>query len=395
MEGPVSSNRSWSVIRLFQCIKGPRLRRLYYMGRNTEGTVYSPNKLERYADNVILAAYLLFSCAYHVTPVYFIYYVIRYGIPSFTGVFTTLRGLSVIPVLSVSLAYIVRGIGRYGNDSYNEFLVSLNSARNLRTRIGPIEARATGINKYDFEMFPYPLSFRHDESTVKPRRLSSSRSRGIIERLISLPMTSVRYVAAHLIGRRAIYPGSLAVFNMLLNDPLTIGRAKLRREHNGHRDKLLSCDGNHIDCVFVDKRGSPDTHARGNKLVICCEGNAAYYEVGIMEIPLSVGFSVLGWNHPGFGESTGLPFPDQEYNAIDVVIRYAYTHLGFSFENIIIFAWSIGGYTASCAAMSYPDIGGVVSNNIILDFNDIHCYRYLMQRLMNYFHSLNQEFQII
>ena len=26
-----------------------------------------------------------------------------------------------------------------------------------------------------------------------------------------------RYVAAHLIGRRAIYPGSLAVFNMLLS----------------------------------------------------------------------------------------------------------------------------------------------------------------------------------
>lgn len=38
----------------------------------------------------------------------------------------------------------------------------------------------------------------------------------------------------------------------------------------------------------------------------------------------------------------GLPFPDQEFHAIDVVIRYAITRLGFEFNNIIILAWSIG-----------------------------------------------------
>ena len=27
--------------------------------------------------------------------------------------------------------------------------------------------------------------------------------------------------------------------------------------------------------------------AAGNKVVVCCEGNAAYYELGMMEIPLS------------------------------------------------------------------------------------------------------------
>lgn len=95
----------------------------------------------------------------------------------------------------------------------------------------------------------------------------------------------------------------------------------------------------------------------------------------------------------------GLPLPSQEFNAVDVVVRYAVSGLGFAFEDIILFAWSIGkwlmggwwggglsllslsvsllcvplltqtihtssstgGYTASCAAMSYPDIGAVVS----------------------------------
>ena len=57
-------------------------------------------------------------------------------------------------------------------------------------------------------------------------------------------------------------------------------------QHDAHRAKLLTADGNSIDCMFVDRRGSPDTTAKGNKVVICCEGNAAFYELGMMEIPL-------------------------------------------------------------------------------------------------------------
>jgi pimeloyl-ACP methyl ester carboxylesterase len=38
--------------------------------------------------------------------------------------------------------------------------------------------------------------------------------------------------------------------------------------------------------------------------VICCEGNAGFYEIGIMVTPLAANYSVLGWNYPGFGWST-------------------------------------------------------------------------------------------
>ena len=57
----------------------------------------------------------------------------------------------------------------------------------------------------------------------------------------------------------------------------------------------------------------------------------------------------------------GQPFPDQEREAIDVVMKYAVTKLGFEVENIILFAWSIGGYTASYGAMMYPNVKAVVS----------------------------------
>lgn len=47
----------------------------------------------------------------------------------------------------------------------------------------------------------------------------------------------------------------------------------------------------------------------------------------------------------GLPIAQGLPFPSQEANAIDVVVRYAVTELGFPFEDIILYAWSIGKYT--------------------------------------------------
>ena len=81
---PASIN-SMAIVRLFRCITGPKLRRLYYQGYRdqvgcyllpilivlfpkslsfyifslllifVQGVAYEPNKAERYADNVILA----------------------------------------------------------------------------------------------------------------------------------------------------------------------------------------------------------------------------------------------------------------------------------------------------------------------------------------------------
>lgn len=57
----------------------------------------------------------------------------------------------------------------------------------------------------------------------------------------------------------------------------------------------------------------------------------------------------------------GTPFPRQEQNAIDAVMQYAINELDFDIENIILFGWSIGGYTATWAAVNYPDVKGLVS----------------------------------
>lgn len=77
-------------------------------------------------------------------------------------------------------------------------------------------------------------------------------------------------------------------------------RKRLIVELAGKRAKVGTADGNTIDTMFVDKRST----RLGKTLVICFEGNAGYYEDGIMATPISAGYSTLGWNHPGFGWST-------------------------------------------------------------------------------------------
>lgn len=71
--------------------------------------------------------------------------------------------------------------------------------------------------------------------------------------------------------------------------------------YDGQRAKIRTADNNLIDTMFVDHR---KFSSKGKVLVICCEGNSGFYEIGIMTTVLKSGYSALGWNHPGFAGST-------------------------------------------------------------------------------------------
>lgn len=101
-----------------------------------------------------------------------------------------------------------------------------------------------------------------------------------------------------------IYPGSVKLIQSFLHPVLVQGRAKLVEEEHAKRYKLRTVDSNDVDTIFVDNRNGSDGNINGKTLVICSEGNAGFYEIGIMTTPLSLRYSVLGWNHPGFGGST-------------------------------------------------------------------------------------------
>uniref|UniRef100_A0A8C4RAC3 Uncharacterized protein n=1 Tax=Eptatretus burgeri TaxID=7764 RepID=A0A8C4RAC3_EPTBU len=139
---------------------------------------------------------------------------------------------------------------------------------------------------------------RHGVTLLKEQ----PKQRSLYERLSALLLQLLGAIVVRTFGRRLVYPGSLGLLQNSICSQLHEGRAKLVEEFHGQRAKLQACDDNHIDCMFVDRRGTRS--AEGGILVICCEGNAGFYEIGCMATPLQGNYSVLGWNHPGFASST-------------------------------------------------------------------------------------------
>lgn len=102
-----------------------------------------------------------------------------------------------------------------------------------------------------------------------------------------------------------LYPGKIRLLQSFLQPILHQNRAKLIEGDKAKRYKLRTIDGNDIDTVFIDNRPAiADSNVNGGTLVICSEGNAGFYELGIMRTPIDLKFSVMGWNHPGFAGST-------------------------------------------------------------------------------------------
>lgn len=155
-----------------------------------------------------------------------------------------------------------------------------------------------------------------------------------------------------------IYPGSIKLIQKFLHPMLVQGRAKLILQNNAIRNKIETRDGNQIDTIFVDNRSSKGEN--GKTLVITAEGNAGFYEIGIMSTPVDLMYSVLGFNHPGFAGSSGNPNPQSTAQAIDAVMQFAIQSLGFLPEQIVCFGWSIGGYSTLWLATQYPNVKGVV-----------------------------------
>jgi pimeloyl-ACP methyl ester carboxylesterase len=81
--------------------------------------------------------------------------------------------------------------------------------------------------------------------------------------------------------------------------------------------------------------------------------------VGAMQTCRSQGgCSVLGWNHPGFGASSGTPSPASEAHAIDAMLEFAQDSLGYTLDSIVLHGWSIGGFATSWAAMNHQGVRG-------------------------------------
>ncbi|XP_011868364.1 PREDICTED: abhydrolase domain-containing protein 16A [Vollenhovia emeryi] len=357
-----------SLIRtLWRCTFSPRLFKIYevtWIGLVDKS--YEARSLERWGDNIVISFAAMWSISLYAVPVIAMFAIYQRGyLTDVTYLSKLAAGAGALLVASLA----TRGYCRVNNPVYVKFVETLNEAQlhyNASTK--------QELHKYDFDFWAWPVDFdvselrsdTADRLTLEKIAKASGRLRrqNGKEFLFAVPCKLLSYMVAHTLAGKLIYPGSMTFIRLIHGSALMNGRIDLIKQ-GGERFKLMTADKNQIDAMFVDRRNKS---ANGQVLVVTCEGNCGFYEMGIIATPLNKGYSVLGWNHPGFAGSTGAPYPDQEENAIDCIMRFAIERLNFPEERIILYGWSIGGYTATWAAMNYPSI-----QSLVLDatFDDI------------------------
>lgn len=248
----------------------------------------------------------------------------------------------------VLLSYILRGLGRAKNDTYSRFVQVYQ--RVIGDRNDSLASQQ--VRKFDFDFEYFPTDFTSTTCGFSKKENAEARNASM-----SAPCKLLAYLAIHTFGIKMIYPGSIKLIQSYLQPMLLQGRTKLIEEDQGTRYKLRACDDNEIDTIFVDNRGK---HVNGRTLVLCSEGNAGFYEIGIMSTPLALKYSVLGWNHPGFGGSTGAPYPVQDRNAVEAVMQFAMHQLHFEPKDIILYGWSIGAFSTLSLAIQHTNVKGLI-----------------------------------
>ncbi|UJR36405.1 hypothetical protein I4U23_029128 [Adineta vaga] len=347
----------------WQCVVGPKLYQTYpnLLPQDQQFThLYIKNLAEIVSDSVLLCLKLCFGIFRVVWPLCLWYYYQNDALIYDNGI--SFLGHVICLTIIAMYFMLIRGYSRYINPSYENFAreflqVKMNSTREIRQNF---------LSKYDFSLLHWKPDYIIDSSVVHqlPKVSITEVKLTLIERIFHRLILLLGYIGITIIGRRLIFPGSLQIIRYTRHRHLLDGRINLIVSYRGKRCLLRTADGNHIDTIFLDRRPSNT----GQILVITCEGNAGFYEVGCMMTAIRSNYSVFGWNRPGFGESSGCPSVLSEINAIDSIMRYVTEELQFPIDQILLYAWSIGGYSACWTAVNYQNIRGLILDAI---FDDI------------------------
>jgi len=307
---------------------------------------------EKVADRILMTSYVLTQIATYLSPALLYMYGKWLLSPEFVNKLFLRGSLFGITLITT---FLLRSYGRAANPKYTAFYQDLINAK-LEYSVD----NKKKLHSYDFDFSSWPVDFSWTKDEEESYRKNLNRNNfNLTLQLIFSPSRLIGFLAIHTFGISLIYPGATSFLFYLMDQNLQKGRRALITSFGGVRYKLKTVDGNFIDSMFIDKRHS-NINSLSPKLVICSEGNAGFYEAGIMSSAIETHHSVLGWNHPGFGYSTGKPYIEQERNAAETVIEFAIKHLKFTPKNIIVYGWSIGGFASTHLAKKFPDIHAVI-----------------------------------
>lgn len=168
--------------------------------------------------------------------------------------------------------------------------------------------------------------------------------------------------------------GSVALYLFFFADRMIFLPPVPSYEHSPQGDPtaitLTSADGNQLAARYLHNPNSRYT-------ILFSHGNATDMG-GVMPILLSLkdqGFSVMTYDYPGYGHSTGKPTEQNSYLAIEAAYDYLTTELELSPENIIVQGQSVGGGPSTYLAASKPVAGLVLESSFSTAFQVVVPFR--------------------
>jgi pimeloyl-ACP methyl ester carboxylesterase len=119
--------------------------------------------------------------------------------------------------------------------------------------------------------------------------------------------------------------------------------------------KIPSSDGNIISALYLEAADS-------QKLLLYSHGNGEDlgYILPVLEEFQRRGVSVLAYDYPGYGTSTGTPSEKAVFAAAEAVFDYAQRTLQIPGERIVLYGNSLGSGPACWLAERYPVSGLII-----------------------------------
>ena len=168
-----------------------------------------------------------------------------------------------------------------------------------------------------------------------------------------------------------------------------------------YEELFLDQDKNRVHGWFI--QGDYKNSITKNKCIIFFHGNACNigFRLNYLEKFNEIGFSVLFFDYPGFGLSTGIPNEKSCIDSAECFYNYLINEKNFFYKDIIFYGESIGGSIAASLGnlcnikhlilqSTFSDIKDIIKNIISFDIFMINNIGFETLKNLKYRHKLNK-----
>ncbi|KRZ17586.1 Abhydrolase domain-containing protein 16A [Trichinella zimbabwensis] len=329
---------------------GPNVYGIRSPSAETSFIKYNENALERFGNLSCWWLHFSYALIKYISPIW-IFHLLRY-IPEYD--FQTVSRYFFSAMSICSFVYVSRYFGRRFNAKYVQFAEHLSQCYFTISSDNSECHQLLRQYEYDFTHFPteYTWNDLFDGEKVKQRRFLESEPLLQNDSSLNTRFTALlSWLLANTIGIRLLYPASMSWFHSSVQFHLRQGRLQLFDEFHGIRYKIRDKDGEYIDCMLFDRRDSK-SFSNGNILAMLVFMKSACPVVLLKRnFPFSHG-TILD-------SAPALACLGQKMNRMPLMLISMTLCAGFKEEDIFIYAWSIGAYPATWAAMNYPNMRGL------------------------------------